>query len=78
MGKLFDPLDLTEEIKKIQTPTLAMVGKKDNAVIYSEIKKFKKINPQLTIKIFDSFIHQQIILKPKTVAKQVYSFISNF
>lgn len=77
IADIFDPLDLTNHVKNIKVPTLALIGKRDKTVKYKEVQKINKINPRIKVKVINDFVHQQVILNPKSVAEEAYEFIND-
>lgn len=76
IADIFDPLDLTDYLKTIKSPTIALIGKKDKTVNYTEVEKITDINPIIKVKVIDDYVHQQLLLNPKSVAQEVFSFIN--
>lgn len=73
---LFDSLDITDEIRQLNIPTIALVGKQDKALIIDEFNKIENTNPNVTVRICENFVHQQMILNPDSVITEILPYLT--
>ena len=62
-------------LKKINTPTLVMHGKKDILVLPQNAEILAKLIPEAKLTYFENSAHASYVEEPKNVAKALFEFL---